>query len=107
MRMKSRELRRSRSKMAGDMTHSWSAKASRAVNLALDSRAFEDNWPYGQGRGPRDGSLVPVLGCEGRGPQDGSLVPALGCKGRGPRGGPLVARIRVQRVRLASALQVK
>jgi len=47
--------------MAGDMTHSWSAKASRAVNLALDSRAFEDNWPYGQGRGPQHAPFLRVL----------------------------------------------
>jgi len=33
------------------MTHSWSANVSCAVNLALGSRVFEDNWPCGQERG--------------------------------------------------------
>jgi hypothetical protein len=50
------------------MAHTWSARASRAVNLVLTSRAFWGNCPFGQrlDKGNREAEpLLPVRECEG------------------------------------------
>jgi hypothetical protein len=55
------------------MAHTWSARASRAVNLVLTSRAFWGNCPFGQrlDKGNREAEpLLPALGCEGHGSRD-------------------------------------